>query len=347
MRDVARAAGVSPNAVSLALRGDRQIPEATRRRITAVATALGYRKDPLLSRALARARSGKPGRFRATLALLNANEDPLALVRHPTIPSYLEGCRRRAWQLGYALDEFWLADPQLDARALARIWAARGIEGAVVVGLMKEDRLPPRAEPLWKEFPCVVTGVATRQPALSFACADHHRLVLEAFRQILEAGYLRPALVLDERIDRLTLGRFTAGFLVAQQAVAPSRRTRPFYRVVEARDRPALFRRWLDRQRPDVILTLYHEVKRWVEMAGLRVPRDLGLVQLEWRRDHPSWAGMDQHNDVVGETAVDMLAAMIQSGSGGIPDFPRATLVGSSWVAGRTLPPRRSVLAGN
>ncbi len=340
MREVARAAGVSLNAVSLALRGDPQIPEGTRRRIIAVAAELGYRKDPLLARALARARAGPETRFRATLALLNANEDPLAFTRHPTVPAYVAGCHRRARQLGYVLDEFWLADPLLDARAMGRVWRARGIEGAVAVGLMREDRLPEAARPLWREFPCVVTGVATREPALSFACADHHRLVLDAFRATVAAGYERPALVLDETIDRLTLGRFTGGFLVAQQSLRKHQRLRPFVRVAEARARPELFQRWLERERPDAILTLYHEVRRWLGAAGWRVPRDVGLVQLERRADHPGWAGMDQHNDVVGETAVEMLVAMIQGGVVGVPDFPRATLVGSSWVPGRTLPRR-------
>lgn len=342
MREVARAAGVSLNAVSLALRHDRSIPEGTRARIAAVAERLGYRKDPLLARALARARAGPGGRLRATLALLNANEDRLAFERHPTIPAYVEGCRRRAGQLGYALDEFWLADPALDARAMGRVWRARGIEGALVVGLMKEDRLPPRSAPLWAEFPCVVTGVATREPALSFACADHHRLVLEAFRQTVERGYRRPGLVLDERIDRLTLGRFTGGFLVAQQVFGGGERTRPFYRVAEARVQPGLFRRWLERERPDAILTLYHEVRRWVEALGWRVPADVGLVQLERRRDHPAWAGMDQHNDLVGEAAVDLLATAVQAGPVGVPEFPRAALIGSSWVPGRSLPRRRA-----
>ncbi len=46
---------------------------------------------------------------------------------------------------------------------------------------------------------------------------------------------------------------------------------------------------------------------------------------------------MDQHNDIVGEAAVEMLIGMIHRGESGIPLFPRATLLGSNWVNGTTV----------
>ena len=49
MQDVAQAAGVARSTVSLALRGDRSIPPATRDRILAVAKRMGYRANPLVS----------------------------------------------------------------------------------------------------------------------------------------------------------------------------------------------------------------------------------------------------------------------------------------------------------
>lgn len=60
---------------------------------------------------------------------------------------------------------------------------------------------------------------------------------------------------------------------------------------------------------------------------------------LEWRADHADWAGMDQHNDIVGAKAVEMLDAMNRRGESGIPEFPRASLIGSSWRSGGTIQP--------
>src|SRR5690606_37034436 len=96
-------------------------------------------------------RSSKQRSHQATLAILNANANPDAFRVHPTIPVYLEGCRRWADRSGYSLDEFWLHDPELNGARLNRILHARGISGVLVVGLMHQTRLPERFLPTWEE----------------------------------------------------------------------------------------------------------------------------------------------------------------------------------------------------
>lgn len=344
MLDIARAAGVSKNTVSLALRNSPEIPPRTQRRIASLANRMGYRKNPTVAHLMAQLRKNGPGGYRATLALLNANEDRNAFRDHPTIPSYVEGCRRRAGQGGYVLDEFWLHDPDLDGGKLNRILRSRNIRGVIVVGLMNDNHLPERFLTTWKKYPCVVTGVRTRDPALPFACTDHHMLSMRAVENALLLGYRRPGLVLDSVIDRLVEHRFTSGFLTAQRVLPAADRISPFYAVSEARKDPSVFRRWLEAGNPDVILTLYHAVHRWIGGMNLSVPRDIGLIQLERRADHPDWAGMNQHNDIVGEAAVEMLLGMIHNGETGIPPFPRATMIGSSWTGGSTVLPRGNAL---
>lgn len=49
IKDLARAAGVSTTTVSLALRDDARISQATRARVQAVAAQLGYSRDPALA----------------------------------------------------------------------------------------------------------------------------------------------------------------------------------------------------------------------------------------------------------------------------------------------------------
>lgn len=342
MADVARAAGVSKNAVSLALRHDPQISTATRERIEAVAKKLGYRYHPVVGELMSRLRQSQEGGATATLALINAHQDRGALTEHPTIPTYLAGCQRRAHFLGYGLDQFWLHDERLRGKALLRVLRTRGIRGVLIVGLMKTNRLPEHFLPVVENLPTVVTGVRTRKPALSFASVDHHMLVLRAFEQALTLGYKRPALVLDQTIDDLVEGRFSSGYYIGQQQLPADRCLRPFYRVDDARSDPHLFHTWFEKERPDIIFTLYNVVQRWIEAAGLRVPEDVGLAQLEWRRHRPEWAGMDQHNDICGEAAVDMLIGMIHRGESGIPTFPRATLIGSTWIDGQTLQARKT-----
>ena len=342
MQDIARVAGVSKNSVSLALRNSPELPAATRKRIAALAAKMGYRKNPTVAYLMAQLRRDAGLEHRATLALLNAHHDREAFTTHPTIPSYVEGCRRRAHANGYGIDEFWLHDPELDGKKLSRILRSRNIRGVIITGLMKDNRLPKRFLPVWKNHPCVVTGVRTREPALHFACADHHILVMRAVENALRLGYRRPALVIDPIIDRLVDHRFTSGYMTALRELPESGRPLPFDDVVGARRDPDLFRQWYETERPDVILTLYHEVRRWLDGMNLKVPRDVGLIQLEWREDHPKWSGMCQHNDIVGEAAVEMLLGLIHQDEVGVPLYPRATLIGSSWVNGTTVRARKS-----
>lgn len=339
MTAIAERARVSKNTVSLALRHDPQIPSSTRSRIERIARELGYVKNPVVAQLMTELRKSHPAGHRRTFALLNANLDARAFTRHPTIPAYVAGCRRRAAQMGYSLDEFWLHQPGLYGEHLNRILRTRGIRGAIIVGLMNENRLPPRFSVTWQRHAIVVTGVRTRDPTMTFACVDHHALVLQALEHARQLGYRRPALVLEETIDRLVDGRFSSGFWVGQQALPAKDRLPGFYKVEAARGDQAAFRAWFERHRPDVIFTLHTVVREWLSAIGAQAPRDIGLVQLELRRGCTDWSGMAQHNDLTGEAAVDMLISLLHNEELGLPVFPRATLVGASWTEGNTTRP--------
>jgi LacI family transcriptional regulator len=337
LKDIARAVGYSKNTVSLALRGDPQIPEPTRARIRQAADKLGYRPNPVVSHLMAQLGASRITRLRAKLALVNANRDPEAFRSHPTIPTYVEGCESRAAKLGYSFDRFWLHDPGLTATRWLRILQTRGIKGLVLVGLMDTNRLPTACTPVWEQLPTVVTGVRTRDPALSFCSVDHHNLALLAFERALALGYRRPGLVIDDVIDELVERRFSAGYFTGQRALPRDAHIPLFSALGRAEKDPAVFRAWLDRHRPDVVFTLYNKVITWLKAAGRRVPDDVGVIQLEWRASRPEVAGMNQHNFVTGEAAVDMVVSQIHNNETGIHEFPRATLIGASWVDGASV----------
>jgi LacI family transcriptional regulator len=82
------------------------------------------------------------------------------------------------------------------------------------------------------------------------------------------------------------------------------------------------------------VFTLYNSVIGWLKAAGRRIPEDIGVIQLEWRASRPDIAGMNQHNRVTGEAAVDMVVSQIHRNEAGVQEFPRATLIGATWVDG-------------
>lgn len=338
LRDIARALGYSKNTISLGLRGSPQIPIATRERIKAAAERLGYRPNAVVSQLMAQLRSARTSRLQATLALVNANLDRSAFKSHPTVPIYVEGCEGRAASLGYDFDRFWMHDPELTAERWLRILRARGIKGIILVGLMDTNHLPAKLAPVWEAFPCVVTGVRTRDPALSYCCVDHYNLALIAFERALALGYRRPGLVLDDVIDALVERRFSAGYITGQRTL-PKAQQLPVFGDVNGFGRAEKFRAWLDRHKPDVVFTLYNSVIGWLKAAGRRIPEDVGVIQLEWRSSRPDIAGMNQHNLVAGEAAVDMVVSQIHNNEAGVHEFPRATLVGATWVEGTSVAP--------
>jgi len=341
LRSLADELGLSKNAVSLALKDSRRISAKTRRRVQQLAQARGYRPNPLLSQLMSQVGSGGAAAFRGKLALFNAHADPRALERHPTLPSYLEGFSRRAAQRGYGYDRFWLRDPKLAPRRLIRILETRSIRGAVVIGLMETNRLPDAFREVWERLACAVVGTRPVNPTLSFACADHHDLALQAFSKALERGYRQPALALDDTIDRLVERRFSAGYLVGQQALPKRRRIAPFFDVGAAERVRSRFLRWIERQRPDCLFTLYNAPLRWLGEAGYRIPRDIGAIQLEWRPSSPEIAGMRQRNDLAAAAAVDLVVDQIHRSERGPPEHPLAVLIGANWVDGPSVAPAR------
>lgn len=342
LRMIAQMAGVSRTTVGEALRpGSAAVSPELRERIRRIAAEVGYKKNPVLSELMAHLRRNQVHSFRGKLALINGNTDRLAPRNHPTIPAYIAGCERRAATLGYSFDHFWLHEPSLDAAAWARIFRTRALKGAVIVGLMDQVTLPPKLASLWKQFPTVVTGVRTRNPVLSFSCVDHHALVMGAVEKALELGYTRPGMVLDPAIDDLVEGRFSAGLHTAQAKIPARERVPVFGAIAAARRDPGIFGRWLKQHEPDVILTLYNVVIDWLAGIDLRVPRDIGVIQLEWRANRPEIAGMHQHNDIVGEAAVDMLISKIYHHEYCEEEFPRATLIGATWRDGKSVRRKR------
>jgi LacI family transcriptional regulator len=336
LNDIARVLGYSKNTISLGLRGSPQIPPATRARIQEAADRLGYQPNAVISQLMAQLRAARTKRLQAKLALVNANRDPAAFRNHPTVPTYVEGCESRAARLGYGFDYFWLHDPALTAERWLRILTTRGIKGLVLVGLMDSNHLPAHLAPVWTKLPCIVTGVRTRDPALSFCCVDHHNLALLAFERALALGYRRPGLVLDDVIDALVERRFSAGYLTGQRTL-PRAQQIPLFGDMTGPQRAESFRRWLDRYQPDVVFTLYNNVLAWLKAAGRRIPEDIGVIQLEWRASRPEIAGMNQHNRATGEAAVDMVVSQIHNNETGVQEFPRATLIGATWMDGTTV----------
>ena len=221
--------------------------------------------------------------MQAKLALLNANNDLNAFTSHPTIPINVEGCHRRDNQLGYSFDSFWIQKRTITANRLIQIFKTRNLKCLVVIGLIGGNQIPSPVNPIWESFPIVVTGVHTRNPALSFACVDNHNLTLMAVERLIESGYKRPALGLDDSINLLVKRRFSASLKTSQLGLEDQNRSPAFLKYKQAKVDHRIFKSWILDSKPDVVLTLYNSASSWIQGGVWQVLGNIVFAQLERR----------------------------------------------------------------
>jgi LacI family transcriptional regulator len=323
MHEIAERAGVGKATVSLALRDDPRLRPETRRRIQRLAAKMGYRTNATVANLMAQLRASRTPKYQATLGLLDLSSGPAS-------PAWLAGCEERAGQLGYKLEPFQIGEAGQAAASLASELEARNIRGLVVAGGPAMDS---RLDPLWRRFSCVAIGPCPADSTLNFATNDHFSTSLRAVRTLRARGYRRMSLVISPELDtRLDL-RISAGFWAGHEGLAgcDPLPTFPF-----EPSSAASFRIWLERFRPDLILTLHAEIQDWLNEMGIDIPGQLGLAHLDAGPLLPGWSGMDQNHALIGAAAIEMLIGQLHRNETGIPDSPKASFIRSTWIDGAT-----------
>jgi len=336
LQDVAAQTGVHRTTVSLALRDHPRIPQATRERVKAVAARLGYQINPLVAALMQSRRLGRPVKH-VTLAYVTnyATRYGWKPVHHDR-PDFFPGAASRARELGYNLEDFWLAEPGMTSARFCDILLARNIHGLII------GRLPPDQNSIeleWKRFSCVALGMTLRSPVLHHVTENHFDTVWQAMQRCLERGYRRVGFVFSEANDSPRVGeRWLGAYLLQQQAFPAKERLAPCPQIPAGE---AAFARWFQRARPDALIATHaRPVINWLKRLGAEVPRDVGIVDLE---DHPqlNCAGVRYDPAIIGALAVEMLVGLLHRNETGVPATNQhEVLLTGEWRDGRTLPPR-------
>ncbi len=130
LKHIAELVGVSRMTVSMALRDDGRISEATRRRVHAAARKLGYAPNPKIAERMAETARAGHGDTGETLAYLTSEPTRDGWKRFKD--GYFENIERRAAEYGYRIEPWWIADPALTpARNNHIIWS-RGVRGVII-----------------------------------------------------------------------------------------------------------------------------------------------------------------------------------------------------------------------
>jgi LacI family transcriptional regulator len=333
IKDVAAAAGVHYSTVSLALRNHPRISAEVRDKVKAAAERLGYTPDPVLS-ALNAYRVAHYSRGGASvLAYLTGLPKREEHREHYTPRSYWEGATARAEQLGYKLEHFWLREPGYTDERWSQILFARGIRGVLLASFPGDQ---PSLALEWEKFCAVRISQSPHYPPVHTISHNQMQVVRLALQTVRARGYQRPGLVLYPLSDERSSQLWSAGYLVEQQQLAPENRIPALQNAWSK----AAVSAWLRTHRPDVVLCNVNHLLVWLGELGIRVPDDLGFVDLNLQGTKTKFAGVFQNHHALAATAVDRLVSLLHTDVRGVPPLEDLTLVSGTWCDGSTL--RRS-----
>ena len=334
LRTLAQMAGVSKTTVSLCLRNHPRIRPEVRQRIQRLAAEAGYRPNALVANLLAQLRSSRTSSYQSTLGLLCVAKDPSELETVPTFRSWIAGCRARATEQGYGFDPLWIYEPGISPARLVTILDARNIRGLAVAGFYEGEAIPHEFDPIWHRSAAVAIGTRPVWPVIHFVSNDQYVTVFRAVREVALLGYRRLGLCLGSHIDDIVENKFTAGFGAALKRLALEPEVPVFDLQPGTRKSFAV---WLERHKPEAILTIHAEVREWVTSLGLTIPGDIGLVQLDRSSETSDWAGMQQNSELIGRSAIDMVIGQIHRNESGLPPVQKSMLINSTWIPGATV----------
>jgi LacI family transcriptional regulator len=100
----------------------------------------------------------------------------------------------------------------------------------------------------------------------------------------------------------------------------------------------AQFRQWLERYRPEVVVSTDHHLVEEIRKAGWQVPQEIGFVCLGLWEAETAVSGVFSSN-MKGRELVDVVDGEMQRNEYGMPAYPRIVLTPPNWNEGATLLP--------
>ncbi|HTO03396.1 MAG TPA: LacI family transcriptional regulator, partial [Opitutus sp.] len=317
-------------------------------RIRSLADAMGYKPDPALQALMAYRSRISPRRATTTLAYVTNWSSRWGWKHSPAHAEFFEGAHRKAEELGFTLEHFWLGEPGQTHQRLNDILVARGIRGVVIASHLESFDDSVHFD--WKQFSAVKIDFFPRSLELNHITNDQCAIAQLAVRRTLAAGYRRIGFVMPRWWDDFVDLAWSAGFLSSQHRL-PTADHVPLLvydndRIAQRAKAPQalvpqpIFSDWLRRHEPEVIISYSPFVVPRFSELGLRVPEDIAFVDLFLENTNGCSAGVRQNCLRVGEVALETLAGLLAQNTTGLPITPSATLVEGTWLDGDSLPTR-------
>jgi len=328
--EIARKLNLSKSTVSVALRDKAGVSEPMRARIKAEAARLDYRPDPVAGELMAMVRSRRQKVGVQTIAFINTFHDPKLLQTVPCFCSFYEGAKEMAELYGYKLEVFNAFGGGMRPRRLSSVLKSRGIRG-VLIGARWMDE--PDIEFDWGAFSCVLVGEARYGASLYRVCNHHVQSCSLALRKLVDLGYRRIGVMLDERYESSRGFDYLLGVDEARHTLGSQAE---FIGWMRSGWNKAQFVRWVQENQLDAVLSQFEEAAcaRELQTAKGNGVAYACLVKAE----DSTGAGIEQYSHEIGRASMEMLRSLLNAGERGTIPHPRITLIEGRWVDGETAP---------
>ncbi|MFA7344547.1 MAG: LacI family DNA-binding transcriptional regulator [Terrimicrobiaceae bacterium] len=337
-KDIARTLGLNPSTVSRALRNHPQIAASTKASVRAAARRLGYREDASLKSLISYRWTPRKRANLTPIALILENLPPGDF--HPGELEAVERGKRRAAEMGYAVETFSLAGYPGPAE-LSKVLYHRGIVG-ILIGRTTRNHAPERFFFDWNKFAVVAVDAGTTAFLCHNVLANHVCAVGRLLRTLRARGFRRIGAVLRNdharRLHSHEIGAYSYG-----QLELPASERIPICDAAP-RSNPDRIVRWVRRHRPEVVISRQEETIDVLRSAGLRVPGDLHFAALEVLDARSGIAGFEYVKSCYAE-AVIQLDALLRHNLLGLPPARGVHLIDPPWRPGATLPGIRTLRA--
>lgn len=325
IRDVARAAGVTPSTVSYALSGKRAISDETRERIQRAILDLDFTPNAG-ARALALSQTNVLGLF------LQFQEDEFA----PAMLQYVLPVSTTARNHGF--DLLMVTDPDVD-EAIRRTTSSAMVDGVVLLDVTYDD---PRLEPLRQaRKPTALVGYAKNAEGFDAVDLDFGEAARSAVDHLAALGHREIVLITPPAHVVERGGSYAWRF--SDAAAERAARHGLQLHIVRGESRQpgigAAVDAALDRYDGATALVVHNDatiaaLPSLLQTRGVRVPDDLSVVGV-FSTDFGDtfslpYTAVDTRPSVLGEWAVDRLVDRIARGDAADP--PQVRLIEPGFV---------------
>jgi DNA-binding LacI/PurR family transcriptional regulator len=321
--DVARHAGVSKGAVSLALNGRPGVSDATRLRIAAAAEALGWRPS-------ARAKALSESRALAIGLVVARSESQLPT--DPYFAALLAGIEDELATAGYALVLSVVADADAEAEAYRRLAHDGRVDGVLLADARVDDSRHALVTELGLE--AVVIGHPDQNAGLPGVGADVRGALARAVRALVDLGHRHIGHVAGPATLVQANERREAWREALEAAGLPTGPVADGNFTGEGGARAT--RRLLQRRRRPTAIVYANDVMaiaglRVARELRLRVPRDLSIVGFDdvplAEHVHPPLTTIRQHPVAAGAAAAKLLLQRLRGEPLTVPVLPEPQLI--------------------